>query len=69
VRNIHIDTRSANAARFTYPKKYSAAISQPDPVLVARSVHEHVDAQLANFDTPSYIVPSSGMIVIDWVLQ
>lgn len=37
--------------------------------ILARSIHEHVDAQLAAFDPPPYVVPSSGMLVIAAVLQ
>ena len=37
--------------------------------ILARSIHEHVDTQLAAFGPPPYIVPSSGLIVIAAVLQ
>lgn len=37
--------------------------------ILARSIHEQVDAQLAAFDPPPYIVPSSGAIVIAAALQ
>lgn len=37
--------------------------------ILARSIHEHVDAELAAFDPPPYIVPSSGMLVIAAVLR
>lgn len=37
--------------------------------ILARSIHEHVDAQLAAFDPPPYIVPSSGAVVIAAALQ
>lgn len=37
--------------------------------VLSGSVHERVDAQLAMFDPPSYVVPSSGMIVIATVLE
>lgn len=37
--------------------------------ILGRSIHEHVDAQLAAFDPPPYVVPSSGVVVIAAVLQ
>jgi hypothetical protein len=37
--------------------------------ILARSIHEHVEAQLAALDPPPYVVPSSGVVVIAAVLQ
>ncbi len=37
-------------------------------VVIDRSVHESVDTALADYDPGSYVVPSSGMIVIAYAL-
>jgi hypothetical protein len=38
-------------------------------VVICRAVHEAVDDALLAFEPPRYIVPSSGMIVLGWVLE
>lgn len=38
-------------------------------LVLARSVHEAVEAQLRAYDPPPYVVPSSGLVVIAEVLR